>query len=61
MITFLMLFFGIAILHAGIRMLMGHELSLVPVLACLGGLALVLKGGRRFLLWIAPREPSAPS
>jgi hypothetical protein len=61
MITFLMLFLGIAILQAGFRMLAGHELSLVPVLACLGGFALILKGVRRFLLWIAPREPSAPS
>ena len=57
MVTMLMLFFGIAVTQAAVRMVVGHELSVVPVMACLFGIALIMKGILRALLWIA-REPS---
>lgn len=55
MTTMLMLLFGLAIFQAAARML-AAELSLVSVLACLAGLALIIRGVARVLVWIAPRS-----
>jgi len=56
MITLLMIFFGIAILQAGIRMMVGHDLSAVPMAACIVGFALIFKAVARLLLWLAPKS-----
>jgi len=57
MTTLLMFFFGVAILQAGIRMMVGHEMSVVPLFACALGVVLIMKAILRLLLWIAPKPP----
>lgn len=58
MTTFFMFFFGFAIMQAAVDMLISRELSLFPLLACMAGFALVLKGLGRLFLWLDRKRPS---
>ncbi len=50
----LMMFFGVALGVSGISMIREDGLGVVSVLACYGGLVLVLKGATRCLRGFGP-------